>query len=89
MKKSHYKFLKIVDEKHDINFHWPKYVIIILKVCASVSSGNLRSVGMQLPENYQQKFDVSSEARHILRNLQWWAKIYGRAPASRWSSSEY
>ena len=22
-------------------------------------------------------------ARHILRNLQWWAKIYGRAPASR------
>ena len=23
MKKSRYKFLKIVDEKHDINFHWP------------------------------------------------------------------
>jgi hypothetical protein len=61
MKKSNSKFLKIVDEKHDINFHWPKYVIIILKVCASASSGNLRSVGMQLPENYQQKFDVSSE----------------------------
>ena len=23
MKKSCSKFLKIVDEKHDINFHWP------------------------------------------------------------------
>jgi hypothetical protein len=23
MKKSRSKFLKIVDEKHDINFHWP------------------------------------------------------------------
>jgi hypothetical protein len=24
MKKSRSKCLKIVDEKHDINFHWPK-----------------------------------------------------------------
>jgi hypothetical protein len=24
MKKIRSKFLKIVDEKHDINFHWPK-----------------------------------------------------------------
>jgi hypothetical protein len=23
MKKSRSKFLKIMDEKHDINFHWP------------------------------------------------------------------
>ena len=23
MKKSRSKFLKIVDEKHDMNFHWP------------------------------------------------------------------
>ena len=23
MKKTRSKFLKIVDEKHDINFHWP------------------------------------------------------------------
>jgi hypothetical protein len=26
MKKSRSKFLKIVDEKHDINFHWPDTV---------------------------------------------------------------
>jgi hypothetical protein len=25
MKKSRSKFLKIVDEKHDINFHWPNF----------------------------------------------------------------
>jgi hypothetical protein len=25
MKKSCSKFLNIVDEKHDINFHWPNY----------------------------------------------------------------
>ena len=25
MRKSRSKFLKIVDEKHDINFHWPKH----------------------------------------------------------------
>jgi hypothetical protein len=28
MKKSRSKFLKIVDEKHDINFHWPKPTLI-------------------------------------------------------------
>ena len=27
MKKTRPKFLKIVDEKHDINFHWP-YMIL-------------------------------------------------------------
>jgi hypothetical protein len=27
MKKSRSKFLKIVDEKHDINFHWPNKCI--------------------------------------------------------------
>ena len=27
MKKSRSKFLKIVDEKHDINFHWPNEII--------------------------------------------------------------
>jgi hypothetical protein len=30
MKKSRSKFLKIVDEKHDINFHWPNNWIKIL-----------------------------------------------------------
>jgi hypothetical protein len=34
MKKSRSKFLKIVDEKHDINFHWPKPKFI---VCMSVT----------------------------------------------------
>ena len=27
MKKSRSKFLKIVDEKHDINFHWPNNIL--------------------------------------------------------------
>jgi hypothetical protein len=31
MKKSRSKFLKIVDEKHDINFHWP-YIRSLHKV---------------------------------------------------------
>ena len=30
MKKIRSKFLKIVDEKHDINFHWPKYDVLYL-----------------------------------------------------------
>jgi hypothetical protein len=29
MKKSRSKLLKIVDEKHDINFHWPQVTLSI------------------------------------------------------------
>jgi hypothetical protein len=32
MKKSRSKFLKIVDEKHDINFHWPYTGCVKIKV---------------------------------------------------------
>ena len=35
MKKSRSKFLKIVDEKHDINFHWPYYAVCISAACIS------------------------------------------------------
>ena len=31
MKKSRSKFLKIVDEKHDINFHWPHRLLEIYR----------------------------------------------------------
>jgi hypothetical protein len=34
MKKSRSKFLKIVDEKHDINFHWPN--LSSLYVCMAI-----------------------------------------------------
>jgi hypothetical protein len=42
MKKSRSKFLKIVDEKHDINFHWPKPPTISPWTIFCVSSKQVR-----------------------------------------------
>ena len=44
MKKSRSKFLKIVDEKHDINFHWPNMEtanLFIYKFTLNMQGGRL------------------------------------------------